>query len=280
MLCSPSLQQYIVSDPVSRDAALIDTVLDFEPTSGAISTHTADKILSFIDAHSLNVKYILETHAHADHLTAAQYFRHKLPGVPVGIGARISQVQNTFAPVYGLDSKPDVFNGVFDLLFKDDEEIKLGSLICRVLHLPGHTPDHIAYLIGDAVFVGDSIFQPDVGSARADFPGGDPKALYSSMQRLMNLPATFRLFVGHDYPVDRAELCVSTVAQQRASNKHAKVGVSQEEFVQLRAERDAILGAPRLLHPSLQTNILGGRFPRDENGKPSFKLPISTPISL
>jgi len=171
-----STWQYIVSDPVTKDAALIDTVLDYDASSGTIATTTADGILPFIEKQGLTIKYILETHAHADHLTAAQYYKKKF-NVPIGIGKRISIVQATFAPVYGFD--PSAFEDAFDLLFQDDEEFKLGALSCRVIHLPGHTPDHVGYVIGQSAFTGDSIFQPDVGSARCDFPGGDAKTLYS-----------------------------------------------------------------------------------------------------
>ncbi|KAJ7096329.1 Metallo-hydrolase/oxidoreductase [Mycena epipterygia] len=273
-----STWQYIVSDPLTKDAALIDTVLDYEPSSGAISTTTADGILSFIEKHGLNIKYILETHAHADHLTAAQYYRERF-NVPVGIGERIATVQKTFAPIYGFE--PSSLVNAFDLLFRDDAEFKLGRLHCRVIHLPGHTPDHVGYLIGQSVFTGDSIFQPDVGSARSDFPGGDAKALYSSMQRLMELPESFRLFVGHDYPIGREQICVSTVGEQRRSNKHSGKGISESEFIAFRNARDSVLGTPHLLHPSLQTNIRGGRLPpRDGRGRLSFKIPINTSVAF
>ncbi|KAJ7497290.1 Metallo-hydrolase/oxidoreductase [Mycena latifolia] len=272
-----STWQYIVLDPVTKDAALIDTVLDYEPSSGKISTTTADQILAFIEKHGLNIKYVLETHAHADHLTAAQYYKKKL-SAPVGIGKRIGTVQKTFAPVYGFESSS--FVDAFDLLFRDDEQFSLGNLNCRVMHLPGHTPDHVGYIIGQSVFTGDSIFQPDVGSARSDFPGGDAKALYSSMQRLMALPGGTRLFVGHDYPVGRNQLCVSTVGQQLSSNKHSGKGISESEFVAFRNARDSVLGAPHLLHPSLQTNIRGGRLPRDSSGRLHFKIPIVTSVAF
>ncbi|KAJ7084381.1 Metallo-hydrolase/oxidoreductase [Mycena belliarum] len=272
-----STWQYIVSDPATKDAALIDTVLDYDPSSGKISTATADQIVSFVGKHGLNVKYVLETHAHADHLTAAQYFKKKFD-IPVGIGKRISAVQETFAPVYGYE--PSAFVGAFDLLFRDDQTFSLGSLNCRVIHLPGHTPDHVGYIIGQSVFTGDSIFQPDIGSARSDFPGGDAKALHSSLRRLMALPETFSLFVGHDYPTGRQQFCASTVGQHLKSNKHLAKGISESEFIALRNARDAGLGAPRLLHPALQTNIRGGRLPTADHGRPYFKIPITTSVAL
>ncbi|KAJ7680315.1 Metallo-hydrolase/oxidoreductase [Mycena polygramma] len=265
-----STWQYVVADPVTMDAALIDAVLDYNPASGTVTTTTADCILSFIEQRGINIKYIL--YAHADHLSAAQYYKNKL-NVPVGIGKRISVVQDSFAAVYGFE--PSAFDNAFDLLFEDDEELKLGRLDCRIIHLPGHTPDHVGYVIGQSVFTGDSIFYD--GSARSDFPGGDAKALYSSLRRLMALPESFRLFLGHDYPVGRQHLCVSTVGEQRKSNKH--VGVTESEFIKLRSSRDFILGAPRLLHPSIQTNIRGGKLPpRDERGRRWFKTPITTRV--
>ncbi|KAK7057196.1 beta-lactamase-like protein [Favolaschia claudopus] len=274
-----STWQYIVSDPVTKDAALIDTVLDYDPASGTVSTRTSDGILPFIEKEGLHIKYILETHAHADHLTAAQIYKKSFPDASTGIGKRISMVQETFGPVYGLE--PSAFEGAFDVLFHDDQTFKLGSLNCRVMHIPGHTPDHVGYVVGESLFTGDSIFQPDVGSARCDFPGGDAKALYSSMQRLMALPEHYRLFVGHDYPADRPQLYVSTVGEQRALNKHSKAGVSESEFVEFRKTRDSVLGAPQLLHPSLQTNIRGGRLPsRDASGRMWFKIPLTAPPDL
>ncbi|KAJ7725828.1 Metallo-hydrolase/oxidoreductase [Mycena maculata] len=268
--------QYIVSDPTTKDAALIDTVLDYDPASGTISTTTADEILAFIGKCGLNIKYILETHAHADHLSAARYYRNKF-NVPVGVGKRISTVQEIFAPIYGLESSS--FVDAFDLLFQDDESFQLGALNCRVIHLGGHTPDHVGYVIGQSAFTGDSIFQPDVGSARSDFPGGDAKSLYSSMQRLMALPESYRLFVGHDYPVDRQPIPVSTVGEQLLSNNHIRKGIN--EFISFRNSRDLVLGAPRLLHPSLQTNIRGGKLPPPDGlGRFSFRIPITTTVAL
>ncbi|KAJ7178534.1 Metallo-hydrolase/oxidoreductase [Mycena crocata] len=273
-----STWQYIVSDPLTLESAIIDSVLDYEPASGTISTTTADGILSFIRQRGLNIKYILETHAHADHLSAAQYYRRKT-NAPVGIGRRIAAVQKKFGLVYGFE--PSSFVGAFDLLFQDDERFKLGRLNCQVIHLPGHTPDHVGYVFGESIFTGDSIFHQDLGSARCDFPGGDAKMLFSSMQRLISFPDSFRLFVGHDYPVGRDQICVSTVGEQRHSNKHSRKGISEAEFTAYRNSRDSLLGAPRLLHPSLQTNIRGGKLPpRDVNGLFWFKTPITTSVDL
>ncbi|KAI0812724.1 Metallo-hydrolase/oxidoreductase [Irpex lacteus] len=257
--------QYIITDPQTHQAAIIDPVLDYDPASGAISTKSADNLLDFIADRGLHVTHVLETHAHADHLTASRYLKARLSGTPsIGIGGRITQVQNTFAPVYGYDD-PSIFANSFDIYWKDDEEFKLGDYTCRVIHLPGHTPDHVGYVFGSAIFTGDSIFNPDIGSARADFPGGNAKDLYSSMQRLLSLPQDSLLFVGHDYPPVR---------------DHQAVWQSKDEasFVQWRQNRDATLGSPRLLHPSLQVNILGGRLPpKDERGRIWFKTPVRAP---
>ncbi|KAJ7462300.1 beta-lactamase-like protein [Mycena galericulata] len=264
-----SRRQYIVSDPTTQDAALIDTVLDYELASGTVSTTTADEIITFIRKAGLNIKYILETHAHADHLIAAQY--HKIFSRPVGIGKRISIVQQTFAPVYGFDPSSSFVNAL-DLLFDDDEEFKLGSFTCRVIHLPGHTPDHVGYVIGGSVFTGDSVFQPDVGSARSDFPGGDARMLYTSMQRLMALPESFRLFVGHDYPADREPMAVSTVGEQLQSNKHSRKGISESDFVAFRNSRDSVLGASHLLQRTSEEvdflEMVVAVFPSGYNSRP------------
>ncbi|KAI0958440.1 hypothetical protein AcV7_004263 [Taiwanofungus camphoratus] len=275
-----STWQYIVVDPQSAEAVVVDPVLDYDPSAGTITADTADGLLAFIQHNELTVRRILETHAHADHLTAAQYFKRQLGGdIPVCIGQRISQVQQTFATVYGFEQS--AFEKTFDCFFQDDEEFKLGNLSCRVLHLPGHTPDHVGYLIGKAVFTGDSIFNPDVGSARADFPGGNAEDLYASMQRLLALPEDYRLFVGHDYPQNRDQTCWSTVADQRERNKHLKLGTDADMFIKWRKERDAVLGAPRLLHPSLQVNIRAGKLPpRDAKGKVFFRIPIKSEVDL
>ncbi|RPD78055.1 Metallo-hydrolase/oxidoreductase [Lentinus tigrinus ALCF2SS1-7] len=269
-----STWQYIVVDPHTSEAVIIDSVLDYDPASGVISTATADGLVSFVEQNGLKVIKILETHAHADHLTAAQYLKQQLGGdVPVCIGQRIKQVQETFAPIYGLELSS--MDNAFDAYLKDNEEFNLGSLSCHVLHLPGHTPDHVGFVIGKAVFTGDSIFNPDVGTARADFPGGNAETLYASMQRLLSLPGEYRLYVGHDYPQNRDQTCFSTVADQRAENKHVKEGTDATSFIQWRKDRDAVLGAPRLLHPSLQVNIRAGRLPpADEQGRVFLRTPV------
>jgi glyoxylase-like metal-dependent hydrolase (beta-lactamase superfamily II) len=214
-----------------------------------------------------------ETHAHADHLTGAAYLKHRLPGaVPICIGADIAQVAHTFAPKYGLDPAECVRG--FDRLLHEGDALALGALTLRVMHLPGHTPDHVGYAAGESVFVGDSIFLPDVGSARADFPGGDATALFASMQRLLALPAHVHIYSGHDYPgARRDQSCRATVGDQRAANVHITGG--RERFLAFRTERDATLGAPRLLHPSLQVNIRAGRLPpKDADGVSRLKMPV------
>lgn len=276
-----STWQYIVADSKTSEAVIIDSVLDYDPASGVVSTTTADGLLGFIRQNNLHVTRILETHAHADHLTAAQYLKQQLGGiVPVCIGSRITQVQQTFAPVYGYDS-PQFFDHTFDVYLKDDEIIKLGDFQGQVIHLPGHTPDHVGYVFGKAIFTGDSIFNPDVGSARVDFPGGNARALYASMQRLLSYPPHFRLFAGHDYPSGRDQNCSATVAEQREKNIHCKVGIPSDAFIDWRKVRDAQLGAPRLLHPSLQVNIRAGKLPpADEKGRVLLKTPVKTNIKL
>jgi len=273
--------QYILVDSETSEAVIIDPVLDYDPPSGAISTRSADCLLAFVRERKFEVTKILETHAHADHLTASQYLKKQLGGdVQVGIGARINQVQKTFSPLYGLDD-PALLDNTFDIYFKDDEEFNFGSLSCKVVHLPGHTPDHVGYVVGKAIFAGDSIFNPDVGSARADFPGGNAEDLFASSQRLLSFPDDYYLFVGHDYPATRDALPCTTVAEQRRLNKHVRVGTEKGNFIDWRKTRDAQLGAPRLLHPALQVNIRAGILPpADEKGRVWFKTPVTVPTSF
>ncbi|GLB37102.1 putative metallo-beta-lactamase superfamily protein [Lyophyllum shimeji] len=258
---------YLAVDPATREFVVIDPVLDYDNTTGTASTQTADCILDFIKRKGLKISRILETHAHADHLTASQYLKAKLPGnVPVCIGKRITQVQKMFAPRYGLD--PASLADAFDIYLEDDEEFKIGELSCRVIHIPGHTVDHIGYVIGKSAFTGDSIFMPDIGSARADFPGGNAKDLYSSLHRLLASPQDYRLFPCHDYPPEgRDPNCIATVDEQRQSNVHVKTGISESCFIKVREARDATLTAPKLLHPSLRVNICAGRLPSEDGSR-------------
>ncbi|THV05063.1 Metallo-hydrolase/oxidoreductase [Dendrothele bispora CBS 962.96] len=273
--------QYLLVDPASSEAAIIDPVLDYNPASGVVSTGTAEGILSFITENGFKVRRVLETHAHADHLTASQFFKKHLPGeILICIGERISQIQKHFAPIYDFSDK-DMENH-FDVLLKDDEEFKLGGISCKVMHLPGHTPDHLGYVVGKAVFTGDSIFMPDLGSARADFPGGNAKDLYNSMTRLLSLPEDYQLFVGHDYPPQQREHdCVATVGFHRQNNKHGRIGITEEQFIEFRQTRDRVLGTPRLLHPSLQVNIRAGKLPSpDADGRIRMRIPVRLPSSM
>ena len=267
---------YLVWDGATRQAAIIDPVLDFDPAPARLSTKSADEVLAAARAEGLKVAWALDTHAHADHLSAADYIRQKT-GAKVGIGAHITQVQKTFRPMFGPTSDtPD--ETAFDALFEEGDEIPLGNETIRVLHTPGHTAACLTYLIGDAAFVGDTVFMPDYGTARADFPGGDAHALYRSIRKLLALPPETRIFTGHDYlPEGRKTYAwEATVAQHRAANVHVHDGVEEEDFVAMRTARDKTLGAPRLILPSLQVNIRAGRLPPPEaDGQTYLRLPVN-----
>lgn len=261
---------YVVHDGTA--AAIVDPVLDYDPKSGRTSTAGADKVAAFVREGSLGVQWILETHAHADHLTAAPYLRSHLGG-RVAIGERIGEVQKIFREVFNTRKELPAF----DHLFADGERFAIGALEAEVMHLPGHTPADIAYRIGDAVFVGDTLFMPDVGSARADFPGGDARKLYRSARRLLSLPGETRLFMCHDYPPKgRAPRWETTVAEERAANIHLRDGVSEDEFVALRTARDRTLEMPTLILPAIQVNIRAGELPLPEdNGRAYLKIPLN-----
>ena len=255
---------YVVYDRPGGHAAVIDPVLDYDPASGRTSTASAEAIVDFVRELDLTVDWVLETHAHADHLSAAPFIREQLGG-RIAIGEHIREVQDIFRKVFNLEKEflPD--GADFDHLFRDGETFRIGDLEGRVLHTPGHTPADLSYVIGDAVFVGDTLFMPDVGTARCDFPGGSAATLYRSIQKLLALPDDLRLFVCHDYPGDsRGHACETTVAAQRADNIHVGGGVTEEDFVQMRDARDATLGMPRLILPSIQVNIRAGRMPPAE----------------
>ena len=267
---------YLVWDSETLEAAIIDPVLDFEPNRAAITTASADAVLADVDANRLTLTRILETHAHADHLSAGDYIRQKT-GAKLGIGAYITEVQSTFRPLFHADDvNPD--GQRFDRLFEDGEILTLGNLKIEVLHTPGHTPACVSYLIADAIFVGDTLFMPDYGTARADFPGGDAATLYRSIRRILALPTETRIFVGHDYPPAERGLPAweTTVKEQRAGNLHIRDGVSEAEFVAMRTKRDSILAAPRLILPSLQVNIRAGALPpKESDGHVYLKLPVN-----
>ena len=267
---------YLVWDRDTRRAAIIDPVLDFDPAPARLSTKSADEVLAAAEAEGLTVIWALDTHAHADHLSAADYVRQKT-GAKVGIGAHITEVQKTFRPVFGpTPDQPD--ETVFDALFEDGDEFPLGNLSVRVLHTPGHTAACVTYVIGDAAFVGDTVFMPDYVTDRTDFAGGDAHALYRSARRILDLPPETRIFVGHDYlPEDRQEYAwEATVAEHRAKNIHIHDGVSEDAFVEMRTSRDKTLAAPRLILPSLQVNIRAGHLPPPESdGQVYLRLPVN-----
>ncbi len=271
-----STASYLVSDPATTAAAIVDPVLDFEPKGARISTGSADAILAAIDAQGLDLLYVLETHAHADHLSAGDYIRRR-SGAQIVIGAHITEVQKQFIPMFEADDvSPD--GRAFDRLIAEGETLPLGELVIGVLHTPGHTPACVTYRIGDAAFVGDTLFMPDYGTARADFPGGDATSLYRSIRKILALPPQTRVFVGHDYlPSGRTEVAwETTVAEQRAGNIHAHQGVSEAEFVTMRKARDATLPPPNLILPSLQVNIRAGALPPATPGGHVFlRLPVT-----
>jgi|SRR5665648_145169 len=266
---------YLVADPDTKRAAIVDPVLDYNHASGKASTKSADVILEAAKADGLTIDWVLESHAHADHLSGAPYIK-LMTGAKVGIGEHIRDVQKIFRPVFNAtDLSGD--GSEFDHLFADGERFQLGSLEVEVLHVPGHTPADIAYRIGDAVFVGDTLFMPDYGTARADFPGGDARKLYRSIKRLLALPPETRLFMCHDYKAPGRDQYAweTTVGEERVHNAHVKDGVSEDAFVAMREARDATLAAPELLMPSIQVNMRAGHLPPpDANGVQYLKIPV------
>ncbi len=268
---------YIVSDPSTREAAIVDSVLDFEPNSGRTATESADKVIDYITSHNLKVKWLLETHAHADHLSAAPYLQEKIGG-KIAIGAEIATVQNVFGKLFNAGTEFARDGSQFDALFKDGDTFTIGSVPVTVMHVPGHTPADIAYVVGDAVFTGDTMFMPDYGTARADFPGGDARTLFRSLRRILSLPPETRLFMCHDYlPKGRSQyVWETTVAAEREGNIHAHDGITEDEFVQMREARDATLDMPRLILPSVQVNMRAGHLPApDDNGIVYLKIPVN-----
>ena len=266
---------YVVADPDSAHAAIIDPVLDYDPASGRTSTASANKVAGFVGDNGLHVDWILETHVHADHLTAAPYLKEKLGG-RIAIGSNVAAVQEVFKGVFNIEDLA-TDGSQFDHLFEDGDEFEVGSISGSVLGTPGHTPACITYVVGDAAFVGDTLFMPDFGTARTDFPGGDAGILYDSIQRILSLPAATRLFLCHDYKAPgRDEFAwETTVAEQRKANVHINQGVSRDEFVAMREGRDGELGMPRLILPSIQVNVRAGRPPEPEaNGVRYLKIPL------
>jgi glyoxylase-like metal-dependent hydrolase (beta-lactamase superfamily II) len=268
---------YVVSDPATQRAAIIDSVWNFDQPSGRTSFESADQIVEYVRNHDLTVDWILETHAHADHLSAAPYLQDKLGG-ELAIGREIVTVQGVFGKIFNEGTAFARDGSQFDRLLVDGDEVRVGGIPVLALHVPGHTPADMAYLIGDALFVGDTMFMPDYGSARADFPGGDARKLYRSVRRLMSLPDQTRAFMCHDYKAPNRNEYVweTTILAERTSNVHMHDGVTEDEFVEMRTQRDATLDMPKLILPSLQVNIRAGHMPEPEdNGVRYLKLPVN-----
>ena len=269
---------YVVHDPVLKRAAIVDSVLNFDQSAGRTSTGSADQIIAYVRELGLTVDWLLETHAHADHLSAAPYLQEKLGG-KLAIGREILTVQETFGTVFNEGSEFARDGSQFDHLFDDGERMEIGEIPFTALHVPGHTPADMAYIIGDAAFVGDTMFMPDYGTARADFPGGNARTLFRSIKRLMELPAETRVFLCHDYKAPgRDEFAwETTIGAEQTGNVHARSGVSEDAFVTMRELRDQTLDMPRLILPSIQVNMRGGHFPEpEENGTRYLKLPLNT----
>lgn len=268
---------HVVHDPETRHAAIIDSVWDFDPASGRTSLASADAVIAYVQEKALTVDWLLETHAHADHLSAAPYLQQKLGG-KIAIGEHIVTVQQVFGKLFNAGSDFERDGSDFDQLWKDGDQFKIGNLAVTVLHVPGHTPACIAYVVGDAVFVGDTMFMPDYGTARADFPGGDARTLYQSARRILSLPPETRLFMCHDYlPAGRTEyVWETTVEAERTANVHIHDGIKEDEFVAMREARDATLDMPRLILPAVQVNMRAGHLPpADDNGLTYLKIPVN-----
>ena len=267
---------HIISDPATAKAAIIDSVLDFDPASGRTSYASADKVIAYVENEGLEVEWLLETHAHADHLSAAPYLQEKLGG-RLAIGRHILTVQQVFGKIFNEGTRFPRDGSQFDRLFDDGDRFRVGSIEAIALHVPGHTPADMTYVIGAAAFIGDTLFMPDYGTARADFPGGDARTLYRSIRRLLSLPDRTSLHLCHDYKAPGRDTYAweTTVGEEREHNVHVHAGVSEDQFVAMRQARDATLGMPRLILPSIQVNMRGGRLPEPEdNGTSYLKLPV------
>ena len=269
---------FVVKDPDSNACAIIDSVLDLDYAAGRTGTASADAVIAFVRKTGLEVQWILESHVHADHLSAAPYLQEKLGG-KIGIGDRITVVQDVFGKVFNAGTEFERDGSQFDQLFKEQDRFEIGGLTGMVLHTPGHTPACLTYVIGDAAFCGDTLFMPDFGTARCDFPGGSAETLYDSIQKILSLPEETRIFVGHDYKAPgRDEYAWETsVAEQKKANVHVGEGKDREDFVKMRTERDATLDMPKLIIPSLQVNMRAGRMPpAEDDGNVYFKVPVNT----
>ena len=268
---------YVVRDPGGSACAIIDSVLDFDYASGRTSTASADEVIAFVKDKGYRVEWLLETHVHADHLSAAPYLQEQVGG-KIGIGRKITVVQDTFGKVFNAGTEFERDGSQFDQLFEEGDSIHIGQLRVDVLHTPGHTPACLTYVIGDAAFVGDTLFMPDFGTARCDFPGGSADTMWDSVQKILALPDETRIFVGHDYKAEGREdyAWETTVGEQKARNVHVGAGKSREDFVQMRTERDASLAMPRLIVPSLQVNMRAGQMPpAEDNGTVYLKVPVN-----
>ncbi len=268
---------YVVHENIEKKCAVIDSVLDFDYSSGDIDYVNADKIISYVDQNKLNVEWLIETHVHADHLSASPYIQKKLGG-KIGISEKISDIQNIFGKTFNAGTEFQRDGSQFDKLFKDNDEYKIGNIICKVINTPGHTPACTAHVIGNSIFVGDTLFMPDLGSARADFPGGDARQLYRSIQKILSYPDETRIFVCHDYPPSSREVKWSTtVGEQKENNVHVKTSILEDEFVKIREARDKTLNMPKLIIPSIQVNMRAGNLPPPEdNGSVYIKVPINS----
>jgi glyoxylase-like metal-dependent hydrolase (beta-lactamase superfamily II) len=268
---------YVVQEPQGKACAVIDSVLDFDYASGRTDTRSADAVIDFIRTRDLRLEWILETHVHADHLSAAPYIQERLGG-QIGIGERITMVQETFGKIFNEGTRFQRDGSQFDRLFREGDSLMIGQMRADVLHTPGHTPACLTYVIGDAGFVGDTLFMPDFGTARCDFPGGSAETMWESIQKILALPESTRIFVGHDYKAEGRDQYAweTTVGDQKRLNKHVGAGKSKADFIRMRTERDAQLAMPRLIIPSLQVNMRAGQMPEpEENGKSYLKVPIN-----
>ena len=272
---------YVVYDMTSKKCAVIDSVLDFDFSSGTIDYHNAEKIISFIEKMKLDLEWLIETHVHADHLSASPYIQKKLGG-QIGISEKISDIQNIFGKTFNAGTEFQRDGSQFDRLFKDNDEYKIGSIKCKVINTPGHTPACTAHVIGNSIFVGDTLFMPDLGSARADFPGGDARELYRSIQKILSYPDDTLIFVCHDYPpTSRKVEWVTTVGEQKKKNIHVKTSIGEDEFVKVREARDKTLNMPKLIIPSIQVNMRAGNLPpAEDSGDVFIKVPINSMKNL
>jgi len=272
---------YVVYDITSKKCAVIDSVLDFDFSSGTIDYHNAEKIISFIEKMKLDLEWLIETHVHADHLSASPYIQKKLGG-KIGISEKISDIQNIFGKTFNAGTEFQRDGSQFDRLFKDNDDYKIGSIKCKVINTPGHTPACTAHVIGNSIFVGDTLFMPDLGSARADFPGGDARELYRSIQKILSYPDDTLIFVCHDYPpTSRKVEWVTTVGEQKKKNIHVKTSIGEDEFVKVREARDKTLNMPKLIIPSIQVNMRAGNLPpAEDSGDVFIKVPINSMKNL